>query len=139
LSGRYLDDLVTGRDSDRIDTGFAVHRGVFDAVTKDDVPELGLVIQSPDGRPVRWGTELLVEKGEARLLLLSMHLKSGCPRGSLDSPTDSDCVTLAAQRAPLEAWIDAAAAEGAVRGARGFQPCLRPLRAGRASRAGDRR
>ncbi len=109
FSGRYVEDLVTGRDSDRIYTGFAVRRGVFDAVTKSDVPELS-VVHAPDGRPVRWGTELLVEKGEARLLLLSVHLKSGCPQGALESPTDPDCVTLAAQRAPLEAWIDAAAA-----------------------------
>jgi hypothetical protein len=29
--------------------------------------------------------------------------------GSLENPTDPDCVTLAAQRAPLEAWIDSAA------------------------------
>ena len=109
VDGRYVDDLVTGRDSDRIYTGFAVRRGVFDAVNKRDVRALG-VTHAPDGRPVRWGTELLVEKGEARLLLLSVHLKSGCAQGSLENPTDPDCATLARQRAPLEAWIDAAAA-----------------------------
>ena len=86
VDGRYVDDLVTGRDSDRIYTGFAVRRGAFDAVSKRDVCELG-VTHAPDGRPVRWGAELLVEKGDARLLLLSVHLKSGCAQGSLDSPT----------------------------------------------------
>lgn len=109
FSGRYLKDLVSGRESDRIYTGFAVRRDVFDAVTKGDVPELG-ILHGPDGQPVRQGTELLVEKGDARLLHLALHLKSGCPHGALESPSDPDCVTLAAQRAPLEAWIDAAAA-----------------------------
>jgi endonuclease I/endonuclease/exonuclease/phosphatase family metal-dependent hydrolase len=116
FSGRYVEDLVTGRAtnpdpeqrSDRIYTGFAVRRGVFDAVSKRDVPSLG-VIHAADGRPVRWGTEILVEKDGQLLRLLSVHLKSGCHGGSLDHPTAPDCVTLAAQRAPLEAWIDEAA------------------------------
>ena len=48
FSGRYIEDLVTGKAnnpdpeqrSDRIYTGFAVQRGVFDAVSKRDVPSL---------------------------------------------------------------------------------------------------
>jgi hypothetical protein len=116
FSGRYIDDLVTSRAtdpdpeqrSDRIYTGFAVRRGVLDAVSKRDVPSLG-VIHAADHRPVRWGTELLLEKDGQLLRLLSVHLKSGCHEGSLENPTDPDCVTLAAQRAPLEAWIDEAA------------------------------
>jgi hypothetical protein len=40
---------------------------------------------------------------------MSVHLKSGCHEGSLEPATTPDCVTLAAQRAPLENWIDAAA------------------------------
>ena len=116
FSARYIEDLVTGKAthpdpeqrSDRIYTGFAVRRGVLDAVSKRDVPSLG-VIHAPDSRPVRWGTELLVEKDGQLLRLLSVHLKSGCHDGSLENSTDPDCVTLAAQRAPLEAWIDEAA------------------------------
>jgi exonuclease III len=108
FSGRYADDLITGRESDRIYTGFAVRRGVFDALTKRDVPSLG-VIHAADGRPVRWGTEILVEKDGELLRLMSVHLKSGCHGGSLEPATTPDCVTLAAQRAPLESWIDAAA------------------------------
>jgi hypothetical protein len=69
------------------------------------------VIHAADGRPVRWGTEILVEKDGQLLRLLSVHLKSGCHDGSLENPTDPDCVTLAAQREPLEAWIDKAAQE----------------------------
>jgi hypothetical protein len=96
--------------SDRIYTGFAVRRGVFDAVTKRDVPSLG-VLHGADGRPVRWGTKILLEKDGQLLRLLSVHLKSGCHGGSLENPTIPDCVTLAAQLAPLEAWIDEAAQE----------------------------
>jgi endonuclease I/endonuclease/exonuclease/phosphatase family metal-dependent hydrolase len=118
FSGRYVEDLVTGKAtdpdpeqrSDRIYTGFAVRRGVFDAVSKRDVPSLG-VTHTADGRPIRWGTEILLEKDGQLLRLLSVHLKSGCHGGSLENPTDPNCVTLAAQLPPLEAWIDAAAQE----------------------------
>jgi hypothetical protein len=108
FSGRYADDLITGRESDRIYTGFAVRRGAFDAVSKRDVPELS--VRHTDGRPTRWGTEILVEKDGNLLRLMSVHLKSGCHGGSLEPATVPDCITLAAQRAPLEGWIDAAAA-----------------------------
>ena len=50
--------------------------------------------------------ELFVERGDQRLVLLGVHLKSGCPVGNLDTPTHENCVTLAKQRAPLEAWVD---------------------------------
>jgi hypothetical protein len=60
------------------------------------------------GRPW-WGTEILVEKDGNLLRLMSVHLKSGCHGGSLEPATTPDCITLAAQRAPLEGWIDAAA------------------------------
>jgi endonuclease/exonuclease/phosphatase family metal-dependent hydrolase len=107
FSGRYADDLITGRESDRIYTGFAVRRGVFDAVSKRDIPELS--VRHTDGRPTRWGTEILVEKGGNLLRLMSVHLKSGCHGGTLEPATSPDCITLAAQRAPLESWTDAAA------------------------------
>jgi hypothetical protein len=118
FSGRYVEDLVTGKAtdpdpeqrSDRIYTGFAVRRGVFDAVSKRDVPSLGL-IHAADNRPVRWGTEILLEKDGQLLRLLSVHLKSGGHGGSLENPADPNCVTLAAQLSPLEAWIDEAAQE----------------------------
>ena len=66
-------------------------------------------MQHTDGRPTRWGTEILVEKDGDLLRLMSVHLKSGCHGGSLEPATTPDCMTLAAQRAPLESWIDAAA------------------------------
>jgi hypothetical protein len=94
FSARYIDDLVTGKAtdpgpeqrSDRIYTGFAVRRGVFDALSKRDLPSLG-VIHAADGRPVRWGTEILLEKDGQLLRVLSVHLKSGCHGGSLETPT----------------------------------------------------
>jgi endonuclease/exonuclease/phosphatase family metal-dependent hydrolase len=109
FSGRYVEDLATGQESDHIYTGFAVRRGVFDAVTKRDYPDLS--VKHTDGRPVRWGTELLVERHGKPLRLLSIHLKSGCSQGRLDTPTTDSCITLAKQRVPLEAWIDARATE----------------------------
>lgn len=109
FSGRYTDDLASGRESDRIYTGFAVRRGRFDAVTKTDYPALSVV--TGGGRPTRWGTEILVEKGDRRLRLLSVHLKSGCHQGNLVTPGSDACDTLARQRAPLEAWVDQRARE----------------------------
>jgi hypothetical protein len=105
FSGRYVEDTESDANtSDHIFEGFAVRRGVFDAVTKRDYPQLS--VTHTDGHPVRWGTELLVEKGPQRLLFLSLRLKSGCAEGSLQSPSTDNCVTLAKQRQPLNAWVD---------------------------------
>lgn len=111
FSGRYADDLATGRDTDHIYTGFAVRRGVFDSIVKRDVPELGVRTGGDPSRPVRWGTELTLERGGRVLRLLAVHLKSGCHQGNLVAPRSDACDTLARQRAPLEAWIDRAARE----------------------------
>ena len=138
FSGRYADDLITGRESDRIYTGFAVRRGVFDAVSKRDVPEIS--VRHTDGRPTRWGTEILVEKEGDLLRLMSVHLKSGCHGGSLEPATTPDCVTLAAQRAPLESWIDAAASSlGAIRDRGGLEPPDERSRSERSHLGRDRR
>lgn len=104
FSGRYVEDVEALSESDRIYEGFAVRRGIFDAITKRDVPELG--VRHTDGRPVRWGTELLVERGNQRIVLMSVHLKSGCAEGTLQNPNKPNCITLAKQRIPLNAWID---------------------------------
>jgi len=104
FSGRYVEDVEGSRDSDRIYEGFAVRRGLFDGITKRDVPELS--VQHTDGRPVRWGTELLLERNRGRLVLMSVHLKSGCAEWSLENTDNPNCITLAKQRAPLNAWLD---------------------------------
>jgi len=46
------------------------------------------------------------------MTLMNVHLKSGCPEGPISESATADCVSLAAQVAPLEAWIDAQASAG---------------------------
>lgn len=61
---------------------------------------------------VRRGAELTLFPGEPReLRLLSVHLKSGCGRRTLDSGRDA-CAVLGQQVSHLERWIDAQAARG---------------------------
>lgn len=109
VSGRFDEDIANGADTDHIYEGFAVRKGVFDSVTKKDVREIGVMTGDQPPRPTRWGTEVLVTKGSKSLRLLVVHLKSSCHQGSLMKPTKDACDTLARQRAPLEAWIDAQA------------------------------
>lgn len=86
-------------------TGFAIRRGIAHRCGED------LTSLSLDER-VRRGAVLILYPGESREIhLLSVHLKSGCPRRSLDDPRD-DCRTLARQVTPLEAWVDEQAAAG---------------------------
>jgi endonuclease/exonuclease/phosphatase family metal-dependent hydrolase len=82
--------------------GFAVRRGLpFQCG-----PELTELSLRDD---VRRGVELRLFPGTPReLRLLSVHLKSGCSRDSLDSTRES-CRTLAAQVPVLERWIDSQA------------------------------
>jgi endonuclease/exonuclease/phosphatase family metal-dependent hydrolase len=108
VSGRYFEDARTGAETDQIYTAFAVRRGAFDAVASSDVDALG--VRDDADRSTRWGLELLVERDGARLLLLNVHLKSGCHDGALRSPRGENCRVLAAQRRPLDEWFDASAA-----------------------------
>lgn len=86
-------------------TGFAIRRGIDHRCGAD------LVALSLDDR-VRRGAELILFPDTPReLRLLSVHLKSGCPRRPLDDARDA-CRTLARQVAPLEQWIDMQAAAG---------------------------
>jgi endonuclease/exonuclease/phosphatase family metal-dependent hydrolase len=84
--------------------GFAIRRGVPFACG----PELDELSMSDD---VRRGVELRLFPGTAReMRLLSVHLKSGCARDSLES-TRPSCGELARQVPVLEQWIDAQAGE----------------------------
>lgn len=86
-------------------TGFAIRRGIPHRCGPDFVA-LSL------GDRLRRGAELVLYPGEPReIRLLSVHLKSGCARRTLDSPRDA-CGTLARQVPELERWIDAQAATG---------------------------
>ena len=82
--------------------GFAIRRGLPYACG----PELASLSMNDD---VRRGVELRIFPGTAQeLRLLSVHLKSGCSRDSLDSAKPS-CAELARQVPVLESWIDAQA------------------------------
>ena len=83
--------------------GFAIRRGLPFACG----PELADLSLRDD---VRRGVEVRLFPGTPNeLRLLSVHLKSGCARDSLDSSRPS-CLQLAAQVPVLERWIDAQAA-----------------------------
>ena len=96
----------TGRSAVQ-NTGFAIRRGIPFRCGPDYLP-LSL------GDTVRRGKELLLFPDEPReLRLLAVHLKSGCPRGSLDSGR-TECSKLARQVPLLEEWIHRQAAAGHV-------------------------
>ena len=66
-----------------------------------------------DSDGLRWGAQLTLFPGsERQMQLLSLHLKSGCPRQVLTSRR-GDCRRLAEQVPVLERWIDTHAAQGA--------------------------
>ena len=84
--------------------GFAIRRGLPFACA----PDLTDLSMNDD---VRRGVELRLFPGTPQeLRLLSVHLKSGCARDSLDS-TRPSCGQLARQVPVLERWIDAQANE----------------------------
>ena len=61
---------------------------------------------------LRRGAHVVIYPGEPRELhLLSVHLKSGCSRDPLNSPSKA-CAELAGQVPALEAWVDARALAG---------------------------
>jgi endonuclease/exonuclease/phosphatase family metal-dependent hydrolase len=84
--------------------GFAIRRGVPFSCAPD-LTELSM------NEDVRRGVELRLFPGTAQeMRLLSVHLKSGCARDSLES-TRPSCGQLARQVPVLERWIDAQAAD----------------------------
>lgn len=86
-------------------TGFAIRRGI-PFRCGPELRDLSL------GDSLRRGMELALYPGEPReIRLLSVHLKSGCKRGLLDSGRAA-CRDLARQAPVLEAWIDSQAAAG---------------------------
>lgn len=99
--------------------GFAVRKSLPYSVDVKEYRDLSI-------NNVRYGMDLKLTQGKKELRLLAVHLKSGCFTKPLDvkslaaMPTTSRkeekrkqaCETLAQQRKPLEAWIDARQAEG---------------------------
>ncbi len=89
-------------------TGFVVRAGL-DVTRHDDYRAL-----NTSGN-VRDGADITITLGGVPLRLLDVHLKSGCfsPTEEARPSAADDCAERLAQTAPLEAWIDARAAEGA--------------------------
>jgi endonuclease/exonuclease/phosphatase family metal-dependent hydrolase len=84
--------------------GFAIRHGV-PFMCAPDLTDLSM------NDDVRRGVELRLFPGTAQeMRLLSVHLKSGCARDSLES-TRPSCGELARQVPVLERWIDAQAAD----------------------------
>jgi len=92
----------SSRDDEML-TGFAVRKTI--SVTQNpDYEDLDV-----SGR-LRYGTDITVTTEGQQIRFLSVHLKSGCHGGSLDSDTKA-CRDLREQLPVLERWIDARAAE----------------------------
>jgi endonuclease/exonuclease/phosphatase family metal-dependent hydrolase len=86
-------------------TGFAIRPGIPHRCGQD-LQTLSL------NDSLRRGAELIVYPGERHeVRLLSVHLKSGCNRGTLDANKDA-CRDLSRQVPLLEAWIDAQSRAG---------------------------
>ena len=87
-------------------TGFVVRKGI--SFTEN--PEFSAL---QNGDPdLRSGADITVTiNDDKQIRLLSVHLKSSCFSGDLDSPRGSDCNTLSRQVPVLEDWIDERANE----------------------------
>ncbi len=92
---------ITGDDV-RQRTGFAIARDIpFTA--HQDLTALDIY---PNARlHLRSAADVTLDVPGAKLRLLALHLKSGCPRDRLDTDSNPACSTLAKQIAPLQAWI----------------------------------
>lgn len=60
---------------------------------------------------LREGVDLILNHRGTQVRLLNVHLKSGCPRESLDEPETQACMQLSEQRQALERWISHRARE----------------------------
>lgn len=100
------DFILTGRGGSQ-KTGFVVRAGL-EVTRHDDVRALNI------SGNVRDGADITVTLGGVPLRLLGVHMKSGCfsPMEEGRPSAADDCAERLAQTAPLEAWIDARAAEG---------------------------
>ena len=106
---------------------------VLCATTRDDAQNLGIAVREsfapeamrceevrslsledvPDiARPLRRGLALSFVRAGQRFVVLTVHLKAGCPVGPLDRSADGHCRLLVRQVPRLEAWLEARAAAG---------------------------
>jgi endonuclease/exonuclease/phosphatase family metal-dependent hydrolase len=124
---RELDaDVIALQETDGVQAAKLVLPGYqFCFTTRRHPQNNGFAIR--DGIPYRCGTDITslapndgLRRGATVVVypgtrdemhLMSVHLKSGCARDALDSPS-KPCRDLAAQVPALEAWIDAQAGSG---------------------------
>ena len=81
-------------------TGIAVRRSVAFRRGSDFA---ALALGNPH---LRWGTHIVVGRGERKLHVLSVHLKSGCWGARQDEQGRESCAILRGQVRALRAWID---------------------------------
>lgn len=90
--------------------GFAIHRERLAALGLAYERQPDLAALGADGRRHGvWITLIRANNGDPVLQVLSVHLKSGCAWGALESSQPirrSQCLTLRRQRGILEEWID---------------------------------
>jgi len=82
------------------------------ALQCEEVRTLSLEDDPDVGRPLRRGLALSFLRGGQRIVVLTIHLKAGCPVGPADRSADGHCRLLTRQVPRLEAWIEARAAAG---------------------------
>ena len=84
------------------------HQGTGVAVRKSVAYRRGPDLSSLAGENpyLRWGTHIVVGRGERQLHVLSVHLKSGCWGASQDRQGRDACRVLRNQMSSLRAWID---------------------------------
>lgn len=82
------------------------------AMRCEEVRSLSLEDEPDIGRPLRRGLALSFVRAGERFIVLTVHLKAGCPVGPADRSADGHCRLLARQVPRLEAWIEARAAAG---------------------------
>ena len=114
---RYAIYMTHDRVVQRV--GFAVRRGI----KVQQNPDLTALDVQPDAPfPLRSGADITLDLPDARLRLLTIHLKSGC----FDKPLSNSgrvCSTLRQQIPPLQGWIaQRRRGGGALRRAGRFQP-----------------
>jgi len=102
--------FTTRRDAQNV--GYAVRDALAASVDCREVTSLSLEDDAAGARPLRRGLALDITIGGARITLLAVHLKAGCPGGPMDAPNRAACRSLQRQAAPLEAWIEAQARAG---------------------------
>ncbi|MEO9458828.1 MAG: endonuclease/exonuclease/phosphatase family protein [Lentilitoribacter sp.] len=102
-------DRIDDADRNDIYTAIVVKKGTASVIEWDTVESLSI----KDGDySTRSGVEAKLEFNGKQFWVLNVHLKSSCHGRSLENPTSDDCKILAAQREPLENWIDNKEATG---------------------------